>query len=103
MSRVRALRQNNARSNRATQEAGSRPLLAEFDRNVAAVRADYPRCGHVAVRTGDVGFLLRAGDEKAVDLCVVDAACPPADVLAGLASEAAREVDRWTDRVRLLP
>src|SRR5438477_341917 len=84
-----ALRGENAALKRATQGRD----LAEFDRNIgSSVRSDRPRGRDVTVRAEDVGAVLCAVHEHRVELRVVDAARPPADVLADLRAEVAAQV-----------
>src|ERR1700694_2807257 len=82
-----ALREGNARDQRAT-------WLAELHGDVAvAIRGDDPGGGHVVVWAEDVGTVIGAVHEHRVELSVVDALRPPADVLARLVTQTASEVD----------
>src|ERR1700694_5892039 len=82
-----ALREGNAPDQPATR-------LTELHGDVAvAIGSDDPSGGHVVVRAEDVGAVIGTVHEHRVDLLVVNAFRPPADVLARLSSQATSEVD----------
>src|SRR4030088_3579812 len=74
--------------------------LAELNRNVAgAVCGNYPDGPYIVVRAQDVRPVTCAVHEHSVELGVIDAARPPADVLPRLVTQAAREVHGGSIRV----
>src|SRR4029077_10049119 len=74
--------------------SGSLQVLAELDSDVPIpVRSHHPRRSDVVVRPEDVRQVFGAGHEHGVELSIVDARRPVADVLTRLVAKAAVEVE----------